>query len=405
MPTERQLRYYNREGNGLSIPCVLLCLMMVAVLGYLPALPSSISQVFRPILIILCFLIPSKLYYRFSITDKMLVLYLAYFMLVFLAHPITKDTAMAYGAVLLFGLFFIVLAKRYWNKREIQAVLFSVALASTIFAVILYRENPDMLHNHPYGGFTFRGYHINDNAAAYELVPGILCSLTLFLFHHPHHAQKQRWAVFVQIALFFSAVFCMFVVFCIGARSAFFSAVLGSVCIFYQKTRTYHSSSARMRALVIMVLSLVILIGVGMHVTEGTHSARLFDIESLDDDNGREDLADEAWPMIHKKPLFGGGYDYWAEEGGSKLGTHNTFLTVMVRGGYTGGIFLFLFLLAVLIETVSTKNFLLIAFPVETVLHTLTESDLDYFAYIPLLILFILMRYAKIHNCAAEDIV
>ena len=404
MSYEHQLKREYHEGNLVSIPCIALCLMLVAVLGYLPALPSSISQVFRPILIVLCFLIPSKLQYRFSITDKALILYLAYFLMVFLVHPITKDTAMAYGAALLFGFFFIILAKRYWNKREIQAVLFSVALACTIFAVILYRENPDMLHNHPYGGFTFRGYHINDNAAAFELVPGILCSLALLLFHHPNYAKKRKRGVFVHIALLCSAVFCMFVVFCIGARSAFFSAVLGSVCIVYQKTRTYHSSSARMRALVIMVLSLVILIGVGMHVTEGTHSARLFDIESLDDTNGRDDLADEARPMIHKKPLFGGGYNYWAEEGGSTLGTHNTFLTVMVRGGYIGGVLLFFFLCAMLIETVSTKNFLLIAFLIETVLHTLTESDLDYFAYIPLLITFILLRYAKIHNCAAEEI-
>ena len=404
MPSERRLKTEYREGNQLSIPCIALCMILFAILGFLPSMNSSLTQLFRPVFIAICLIIPARLYYRFSVTDKALMLYLAYFLLVFLVHPITKDAAMAYGAVLLFGLFYIVAAKRFWNKHEIQVVMFAVALAGAIFAVILYRQNPDMLHDHPYGGFTFRGFHVNDNAAAFELVPGILCSLSLFMFHRPRHAGKPVLHFVAHIALLGCAAFCMFVIFCIGARSAFFSAVVGSICIFHQKTRSYPRLSTRWTARIGMVLMLAILLGVGMHVTEGTHSARLFDLETLDDTNGRDELADEAWPMIQKKPVFGGGFNYWKEEGGSELGTHNTFLTIMVRGGYVGGGLLLLFLISIMIEVFSTKDFLLIAFPIETVFHALTESDLDYFAYIPLVITFILLRYAKYHHCAAEDV-
>ena len=397
-----QTKYW--EGKNLSVPCIALCVLLMMILGYLPKLPSSISQMLRPAMVILCFMFPSSFHYRFSITDKALALYLLYFLLVFLFHPITRNTAMSYGAVFLFGVFFIVLTMRPWNRREIQAILFSVAIAGAVFALILYTENPDMLHDHPYGGFTFRGAHVNDNTAAYGIVPGLLCSLALCLFHEPQSTKRCLWNVVVRIALFFSVVLCMFVIFCIGARSAFFSAVLGSVCVVFQKTNAWPNSRTKRSVRIAVLLLMIFLFVIGMNITEGTHSARLFDWEKYADSNGRDDLANEAWLMIHKKPLFGGGYDYWTQEKGSALGTHNTFLTIMVRGGYLGGLFLILFLLALLGEVLPTKNLLILSFSIEMIFHTLTESDLDYFAFIPLLIAFILLRYSSAHNCSAESV-
>lgn len=389
----------NKYEKALSIPGVTLCALLLTLLGYLPGLPSSTSQFLRPAMIAICFVIPAQGYYRFSMTDKALTAYLTYFLFVFLSHPITKSSALAYGAVFLFGVFFIVLSNRVWTKREIQLFMFSAAIACTYFAVNLYIANPDMLHNHPYDGFTIYGHRVNDNTAAFEITPGLLCSLALFLFHKPRNEKKRFQNAVVRTALLVSAVFCMYVMFCIGARSAFLSAIVGTILICWQKTKHYRS---KWTARIIIVILLIVFIVVGTIATEGTHSARLFDFKNMDDTNGRDELAEQAWPMIHKKPIFGGGYDYWEQEGGSELGTHNTFLTILVEGGYTGGLFLVLFLVSFIMELLSTRNLLLISFSVEAVFHTLTESDLDYFAYIPLLIAFVLLRYSQSRKCLAE---
>lgn len=404
MSYDRYINSKYREGSLLSVPCVALCILLFMILGFLPALPSSITQLFRPAMLILNFVFPPVYYYRLGITHKALILYLVYFLLVFFMHPITRDSAMAYGAVFLFGAFFIVLTMRPWNRREIQMILFTAAIAGAVFAVILYNENPDMLHERRYGGFLFRENQVNDNTASYTLVPGFLCSLALLLFHKPRSERRRGWNAAVRIALLASTVLSAYVLFCIGARSAFFSAALGSVCICFQKAYSYRTVDARWRARISVILLLIVLFVIGMHVTEGTHSSRLFDFENYTDTNGRDELADEAWPMIHKKPFFGGGYDYWNQEGGSELGTHNTFLTIMVRGGYAGALTLFLFLLAFMYEVLPTRNLLLLSFLIETVFHSLAESDLDYFSYIPLLIVFILLRYSSTHKCTVESI-
>ena len=171
-PYYRHDQYGINENSHSHIPCILLCAMLFLILGFLPSLPSAATQLFRPVIIIVCFLIPAKHMYPASITDRTLMAYLCYFLLVFLSHPITQRSALSYAAVLLFGLFFIVVARYDWSKEEIRIILFTVSIACSIFAIILFRENPNMLHNHPYGGFTFRGVHINDNTAAYGLAPG-----------------------------------------------------------------------------------------------------------------------------------------------------------------------------------------------------------------------------------------
>lgn len=404
MSYDRHLQMRNHESTLLSVPCIALCIMLLFILGYLPKIPSNISQLFRPVMIALCFVFPSAYLYRLSLTSRALILYLLYFLTVFLINPITNSSTMAYGAVLLFGAFFILLTMRPWNRREIQTILFSIALAGTVFAIILYIDNPDLLHVRAYGGLLYREAPVNDNSAGFIIVPGHLCSLALLLFHKPQAVSDPGWRLVVRLVLLLSAGFTMYVLFCIGARSAFFSAVAGSVCILLQKARTYHSSSLRWRARIVTVLLLLILLLFGMQFSEGTHSARLFSSEDITDLNGREDLAAQAWPMIHKKPVFGGGYDYWTQEGGSDLGTHNTFLTIMVRGGYVGALMLSLFLISFLYEALLTKSLLLLSFSIEAIFHTLTESDLDYFAYIPLLIVFILLHYAKAHNCPPESV-
>ena len=81
------------------------------------------------------------------------------------------------------------------------------------------------------------------------------------------------------------------------------------------------------------------------------------------------------------------------DNSGESLGTHNTFLTVMVMSGYVGGVLFALFLIAVFLDLLRVRNLIPLAFLMELLMHSYTESGMDYYAYIPLILALVLARY------------
>ena len=194
-----------------------------------------------------------------------------------------------------------------------------------------------------------------------------------------------------------------FSLFCIGARSAFFSAIAGAALIILEWSNSRRTFVERTLTRITIVVLLIAIFVIGTNVTVGTHSARLFDLENMTNGTGRDLLAEQAWQMIHKKPIFGGGFDYWVNENGDPLGTHNTFLTHMVQGGYIALTLLIGFLMTSVYELWKSGSLIPIAFIMEMIAHTFTESDLNYYAYVPLIISFAIVRYAAAHRCRVKE--
>ena len=86
------------------------------------------------------------------------------------------------------------------------------------------------------------------------------------------------------------------------------------------------------------------------------------------------------------------------------MGTHNTFLTFMVSTGWIGGILLGLFLIAAVFEMLKTRNLIPVAFMAEVLLHSWAEPGMDYYAYIPLTLAFIITRYLQYQSNNLERI-
>ena len=66
---------------------------------------------------------------------------------------------------------------------------------------------------------------------------------------------------------------------------------------------------------------------------------------------------------------------------------------------------LVLFYVLAAAELLRAKNYISLAFYLESLFHSLTEPGMDYYAYIPLTIAFILHLYAKTHGCQVSQIV
>ena len=388
------------NNNNNAIPCLGLSAVFFLILGILPILPSPITQMLRPATIALCFMFPASFQYQLTASGKCMLVFMAYYVLVLLDHPITQESLMSWASLELFSAFFLFVIARPWSKNNIRLLLIVAALATTFFSVIIFKDNPDFLHEKSYVGILFMSTSVNDNTAAFGIVPGTLCSL-LLLFYSP---KKQHIVNWPKILFFLCAGISFFSLFCIGARSAFFSALAGAALIVLEWSNDLNTFGKRTFARVTMVFLLIALFVIGTNVTAGTHSARLFDLDNLTNGTGRDLLAEQAWKMIHKKPIFGGGFDFWVIENGDPLGTHNTFLTQLVQGGYVALLIMLSFLLTTFVEFWKSKSLIPLAFFVEVVAHTFTESDLNYYAYIPLIISYSLVRYTFFHRCKVTDI-
>ena len=376
--SDRLMTYTDRGSQGISMPCHVLCLIILLVLGFLPILPGNLTIFFRPAFILMCLVCSHSGRYRFG-AEKWMLINLAYYIVIFFAFPITASSFETVVSMELFGLFFILAACRPWNRREIKLMYATTAVACCICAVVVLYSNPSLLHSSGDQHVNYLSVEINRNTMAFSVVPGALCGAAFMLWG------KRRLPGAAALML------CSYTAFALGCRSAFYSLIIGLFLIFWEKSRGQTTRNGRFAARIGMIAAAFIVLLIVFYAADGTYSQRLFDIS---DSSGRDKIWDTARSLIRQKPVFGGGYDYWASSGNT-MGTHNTFLTVMLSSGYVGGALLACFLLAAAAEMIRGRNLIPLAFAAELFCHTYTEPGMDYYAYIPLVLAYILVRYSR----------
>lgn len=378
----------NAVKRKISFACIMLSGIFFVILGVLPKVPSDVTRLFRPAFIALCIVTYSvSRYYRLG-SQKIQVINLLYYSMIFISFPISGISIEAYISNALFIMMLLFASNRQWSGREIKLIFLSVIVACSVQAIVMLMSNPNLLKNSGSSHVEFFGTIVNRNAAGYAIALGPLCSMLMLLY------DIERRTPFKRLFYLTTCLLCSATVFAIGCRGAFLSDAIGLACIIWQKTREGRSSAERFRRRSFAVILMIAVLFTAMSVSHGTYSERLFQFGEDFDDSGRAELWDEAWELIDAKPLFGGGFDYW-EATGHTMGTHNTFLTFMVSTGWVGGILLGLFLLAALIEMLRTRNLVPIAFMAEVFFHSWAEPGMDYYAYIPLVLAYIVTRYLQ----------
>lgn len=389
--TDQTLKNRYVESIRISPACKVFCVILAFVFGVLAILPTSVTQLFRPAFIAAClFALKNNWYYKLGAT-KWHIISLVYYTVILFSFAITSATVSAYISIALYITFFVLASNRVWTKKEIKVIFVIITVACTAQAIITIACNPGMLTGDGSSHIRFLGTVINRNTIAFGTVPGVSCGLILFLYDRP----KRNRLKSVFYMLCFSV--CTAVVFVIACRSAFLAAVGGAACVVWQNTREDGNKRGRVKRKILTIILAFGVLFLMMYVSENTISSRLFDFGEASNDSGRDVLWEEAWELIDEKPVFGGGFDYW-ESTGHKMGTHNSFLTIMVSTGWTGGILLVLFFAMALIEMLKTRNLVPFAFMAEVLLHSWTEPGMDYFAYIPLTMAFIVTRYLQHQN-------
>lgn len=382
----------------ISIPSIVLYVALVLVIGLGPLLPEIVTQPIRPLVILICFLIPGRYSYRANNTIWVFGIYLFYMTIVFLCHDLTHDTFMAWVSAVLFGAFFIVVSQRMWSTKEVRTVIVVVFLATLLYTSIVHYYNRDLFHEA--AQLEIRGSHVNTNAAAYNISSGALCGVSLYLFYN----NKHKHLAWFKLLVLFGTLFIYYTLLCLGQRSGFFASVLGALLILWERTGRGKNKSTRNTMRLLIILFVVVGLIAGPRVTEGTHAERLFDYEHIFDDNGRDELNDIAKDLIAQKPVFGGGFDYWETDSGQTLGLHNGFLQILVIGGYCAGILISFFFVYLIVDIWRNRSAISLAFIILAAAHMFTDSGLDYYSYIPMILAYILTRNATFRGTRVSDI-
>ena len=383
-------RQFENDTGTISLACYILCAIFFLIIGILPLLPGSFTQILRPLFILVSIVFPCH-YYHMGRASRMQLFYLLFFGIILISNELTGSAWRAYFSMVLFGLFFVFASQHVWNRREIVLILKSVIIAGAICAVVLLIDNRELLELNNTTDLIFFTSQKNRNAMAYSVAPASVCSAVFFVY-----GINGRFSIAKR--LFYAATFtvCSFVVIATGARSASVAMMVGVFLIGWEWAREGKTAENSLFLKTFVVLISLAILWLLIRFTAGTSSERIFN--DLGDVNGREGLWEFAKELIRQKPIFGGGFDYWDNMQGPSLGTHNTYLTIMVISGYTGAFFLTVLLATIVLELLSVRNLIPFAFIIELLLHTYSESSLDYYAYFPLVLAYILYSYIKYQN-------
>lgn len=378
---------HDYQYGKISLACFTLCVILLALLGLLPIVNEQVTLILRPLFIGVCMVsLGKQRYYPFG-AAKWHVLQLIYFTLIFLVFSITGQTARNYGSAALYMLFFFFAAFRIWNAREIKLIIYIVIFATIIFSLGLLYSNHGLSEAGDGMHIDYFGKQINRNAPAYAIAIGAMCSA--FSLFYDHKCSRLTSMIYM-----FSFGICSYVVVGLSCRGAFFSVVAAVLIILWQVSREEKNEKTRFKRRLFILISLLLILVVLAHVTEGKSSHRLFVFGEEFDDSGRSALRKEAMKMVLKKPVFGGGFGYWYTDA-SGLSCHNSFVAWMLFSGFVGGGILVLFYLATIVNILKVNNYIPLAFFMETLLHSWSETSMDYYAYFPLIITFILYNYLK----------
>ena len=377
----------DRKARVLSFACLILCGLLTVILGIQYIMPDMLVTLLKPIFVAACLVSLPIHYYKLSCFRPLA--YLAvYYVFVLLAHPITNMTLSTFISFELFLVFFFFAGLRKWSKREIAWILRTVCIGCSIQAAIVLGSNPELLRSSGNAHILYLGVELNRNTAAFGIAPGGVSAIFLLFFDDRAGAVRLK-----RMGYLAGAALCMFTVLAIGCRSAFFSMAGGLLIMYWQKTGSVESRRKRRNQRALLILGIIVVYLIALTVTEGTYSARLLQFGENFDDSGRRVYWRIAWERIMETPVFGGGFDNMPHS--LYLGTHNSFLTIMLYGGFIAVAFVALSFLLCIRESIRCRNLLPLAFMAETLMHSMTEPGFDYYAYIPLCLTAILLRYIQ----------
>lgn len=379
------------QGLSFSALATIAVFFLVTSQIFILPLPSLVTQVFRPLLI-LSFLI--RMQYSGSIRHPariyaILVAIQAIAVLVFYEERWNLEIALDSGAVALFFLMFSFAIGVNWSRRELRWLILVCFLGCFVCAVALLLSNdPTDFHAATKGHLKLMGTEVNRNKNAYQFSLGAILGLIYLV-------RGKRIPRLIILAMTLVTGYALLYSQCRGA----FLSFMGGATVFFLGLLLDTWKKNGGRAFLLLALLIVAYIAAYRYLQESDLN-RLVDEESM---SGRDESLMAAWQLFLNgdffEKIFGHGFGYEATQTG-EIGSHTVFVGSLVSMGIIGSGFTALMFLSVLRRLRGTNALALFAV---SFLKTLFEGA-DYNVFIPLILAVTISNYRMISGRRDYDL-
>ena len=371
------------QGLSFSALATIAVFFLVTSQIFILPLPSLVTQVFRPVLI-LSFLI--RMQYSGSISHPariyaILVAVQAMAVLVFYEERWNLEIALDSGAVALFFLMFSFAIGVNWSRRELRWLIFVCFLGCFVCAVaLLFSNDPTDFHAATKGHLKLMGTEVNRNKNAYQFSLGAILGLIYLV-------RGKRIPRLIILAMTLVTGYALLYSQCRGA----FLSFMGGATVFFLGLLLDTWKKNGGRAFLLLALLIVAYIAAYRYLQESDLN-RLVDEENM---SGRDESIRAAWQMFLSsdffEKVFGNGFGYETMQTG-ELGAHNVFVGYLVSMGLIGSGFTALMFLSSLRRVFGMGA---LALATAAFLKTMFEGA-DYDVFIPLILGVAISSYSRV---------
>ena len=381
--SHRTIQYQDRRNLSFSSIAIILIFFLVTSQIFILPLPSIVTQMFRPLLIVMMLIhmqhsgsgqLPARAF-AFFVGVHALVVLLFY-------RELWNEENISNGiAVALFFMMFSFAIGVNWSKKELRWILFACFLGCFVCAVALLASNdPTDFDAATAGHLDLVGYSVNRNKNAYQYSFGAVLGMIYILKGRniPKSLVLLMTAV-IGYALLYSQ-----------CRGAFFSFVGGATVLQLGLLLEVKKKNAG-KAFAYVVLLVLAYIAV-YYLLKNSDLSRLVDGESK---SGRDEGIKDAWNIFLRsgmfEKVFGSGFGYEATqiEG---IGAHFVYVSYLVSMGIIGSGLTAITFLSSARRSFGAGAFALI---ITAVLKTFFEGA-DYNVFIPLILGVVICNYTRV---------
>ena len=323
----RTIQYQDRRNLSFSSIAIILIFFLVTSQIFILPLPPIATQIFRPLLIVMCIIHMQKCG-SIQLPMRALALLVGVHALVvlFFYRDLWNEDNIANGvAVALFFMMFSFAIGVNWSRRELRWILLACFFGCFVCAVaLLASNNPTDFNAATAGHLNLAGYSVNRNKNAYQYAFGSVLGLIYLLKGKRNH---KLLLLLMEAVIGYALLYSQ-------CRGAFFSFVGGASILFAGLLLEYRKKNGN-RAFAYMVLLIVVYIA-GYYLLKNSDLSRLVDGDST---SGRDEGIQAAWKLFLNSDwfckVFGNGFGFEHQQT-QEIGAHMVYVSFLVSMGLIG---------------------------------------------------------------------
>lgn len=368
-----------------SIKGKLLCIFFFLATSTIYFFPDSITNLFKPTLIVALLFVILLSNERLQINKITLLTILAivYYLIVFLSNSISFRSFVGFSWLILCLTITMIISTLKYTEKDMKSIINSLYIGGFLFAFCILISNPNISNMNAMNRMEIKylNTYINANGISYIIVTSILIGLNKIILSNKINKFKHILMVCIMLYPIFYSM----------SRGGFLSLFFGALLIIIYYFKHFSIKVNLIKVISIMLTLSILVLLISAFIPDDIKN-RLFSFTSYELNN-RDFLWKQAFSLAKTNIFFGNGYSFYWENTGYAYGSHNLYIDLLVSTGLIGS-FLMIFILINIIYRCK-NNLILISFLVTPIVNSMVESGNSYSFWIPLILTIICIKYTQ----------